>query len=123
MTDKFAAQMVCCVCGARLPVLENRQAYLDKHCACIMPDGSMRYYCPGTRHTSEEIEDAISGSSKVHDRPDPQRAATTSLMFACHFLFVKQKLPNCTFMSYCFANYFTSERPGLIIHTCMDYCF
>ena len=61
MTDKFAAQMVCCVCGARLPVLENRQAYLDKHCACIMPDGSMRYYCPGTRHSAQEIDEAIHG--------------------------------------------------------------
>jgi hypothetical protein len=26
-----------------------------------MPDGSMRYYCPGTRHTPEEIEAAIYG--------------------------------------------------------------
>ena len=59
--DPTAAQMVCCVCGARLPVLENRRAYLDKHCACIMPDGSIRYYCPGTRHSAQEIDEAIHG--------------------------------------------------------------
>lgn len=61
MSNRFAAQMTCAVCGARLPVLKNRQEYLDKHCACMLPDGSMRYYCPGTRHTPEEISDAISG--------------------------------------------------------------
>lgn len=62
MSNQFAAQMFCAVCGARLPVLKNRQEYLDKHCACVLPDKSMRYYCPGTRHTAQEIDEAIHGS-------------------------------------------------------------
>ena len=53
--------MTCCVCGARLPVLKNRQEYLDKHCAVVLPDGSMRYYCAGARHTPEQINEAIRG--------------------------------------------------------------
>ena len=60
MTAKFAPAMVCCVCGTKLPVLPNRQAYIDKGCAVVLPDGSMRYHCIG-RHTEQEIIDAITG--------------------------------------------------------------
>jgi hypothetical protein len=35
--------------------------YLEKHCAIRLPTGQQLYYCPGTRHTPEEIEAAIYG--------------------------------------------------------------
>lgn len=57
---KFDPIFTCCVCGAKLPVLETREEYLDKGCAMTLKDGSMRYFCPG-RHTPEEIEDAVYG--------------------------------------------------------------
>ena len=61
MTDRHAPIMICCVCGCRLPVLPNRQAYIDKGCAVRLPTGQQLYYCPGTRHTQQEIQEAITG--------------------------------------------------------------
>ena len=58
--SKFSPIMTCCCCGAKLPVLPNRQAYINKGCAKVLPDGSMRYFCVG-RHTQQEIQDAITG--------------------------------------------------------------
>ena len=50
----------CCVCGAELPLMKHDD-YLPKKCAVRLPTGQQLYYCPGTRHTPEEIEAAISG--------------------------------------------------------------
>lgn len=61
MTDKFAAQMICCVCGARLPVLESREKYVEKGCGIRLGDGMYRFFCVD-RHTKDEIDEAISES-------------------------------------------------------------
>ena len=50
----------CAVCGAELPLMKHDD-YLLKKCAVRLPTGQQLYYCPGTRHTPEEIEAAISG--------------------------------------------------------------
>ena len=59
--DPTAAQMVCCVCGARLPVLENREKYIEKGCGIRLGDGTYRFFCIG-RHTKDEINEAINES-------------------------------------------------------------
>jgi hypothetical protein len=50
----------CAVCGAELPLMKHNE-YLERHCAIRLPTGQQLYYCPGTRHTPEEIEAAIYG--------------------------------------------------------------
>jgi hypothetical protein len=58
MSNRFAAQMTCAVCGARLPVLSSKDEYVEKGCGVRLPDGSYRFFCIG-RHTKEEIDTAI----------------------------------------------------------------
>lgn len=50
----------CCVCGAELPLMKHDE-YLQKNCAVRLPTGQQLYYCPGTRHTQQEIQEAITG--------------------------------------------------------------
>ena len=50
----------CCVCGAELPLMKHNE-YLERHCAIRLPTGQQLYYCPGTRHSAQEIDEAIHG--------------------------------------------------------------
>jgi hypothetical protein len=50
----------CAVCGAELPLMKHNE-YLEKHCAIRLPTGQQLYYCPGTRHSAQEIDEAIHG--------------------------------------------------------------
>jgi len=59
MSGNNKATMFCCVCGARLAVLKNREEYITKGCAVKLTDGRQLYFCPG-RHTQEEIQKMIS---------------------------------------------------------------
>ena len=50
----------CAVCGAKLPLMKHDE-YLQKNCAIRLPSGQQLYYCPGTTHTPEQIDEAIYG--------------------------------------------------------------
>jgi hypothetical protein len=50
----------CCCCGRRLPVLENREKYIEKGCGIRLGDGTYRFFCVG-RHSAQEIDEAIHG--------------------------------------------------------------
>ena len=63
MTAKFDAIFTCCVCGAHLPALANREEYLRKGCAVRLPSGSYLFFCPG-RHSPEEIQAMITAVPK-----------------------------------------------------------
>jgi hypothetical protein len=39
--------------------MKNREEYITKGCAVKFPDGRQLYFCPGGRHTQEEIQKMI----------------------------------------------------------------
>lgn len=58
MVGKHDPIFTCCVCGARLAVLKNREEYITKGCAVKLPDGRQLYFCPG-RHSQDEVQKMI----------------------------------------------------------------